>query len=232
VSIGALDTVVADDGISIGYDANTTGNLGISIGSGARADSLNAIAIGYQASVANRNEVSIGNSSTKIIGGYVNWAATSDGRVKQNVHENVPGLELIDRLRPVTYQYDVEAIEALHGRQIPDALKEAAAEKSNTTYTGFIAQEVAKTAKELNFDFSGVQIPDHEEEMYALRYAEFVVPLVKATQELHELVRVQQEMLVSQLNMLEGYRQQVDTLSARVELLEMGEAPYSVYSGN
>ena len=40
-------------------------------------------------------------------------------------------------------------------------------------------------ANELNFDFSGIDKPKNENDHYALRYAEFVVPLVKAVQELN-----------------------------------------------
>ena len=47
-----------------------------------------------------------------------------------------------------------------------------------------IAQEVEATAKKMNYDFSGVDAPKNGKDFYALRYAEFVVPLVKAVQEL------------------------------------------------
>jgi hypothetical protein len=60
-------------------------------------------------------------------------------------------------------------------------------------YTGFVAQDVEKAAKELGYDFSGVDAARNEKDLYGLRYAEFVVPLVKAVQELSkendELVR-------------------------------------------
>jgi hypothetical protein len=39
-------------------------------------------------------------------------------------------------------------------------------------------------ARKLNYDFSGVDKPKTEGGLYGLRYAEFVVPLVKAVQEL------------------------------------------------
>jgi hypothetical protein len=52
--------------------------------------------------------------------------------------------------------------------------------------TGFLAQDVAEAAREANYDFSGVDIPENDNELYSLRYAEFVVPLVKAVQELAE----------------------------------------------
>jgi phage gp37-like protein len=51
-------------------------------------------------------------------------------------------------------------------------------------YTGFVAQEVEEAAKALNYDFSGVDKPKNKEDFYGLRYGDFVVPLVKAVQEL------------------------------------------------
>jgi len=62
------------------------------------------------------------------------------------------------------------------------------AKKSNIRQTGFIAQEVEKVAKELGFDFSGVDIPENEDDYYGLRYAQFVVPLVKAVQEQQQMI--------------------------------------------
>ena len=57
-------------------------------------------------------------------------------------------------------------------------------EKSKIIQTGFIAQEVEAAAKALDFEFSGIDLPKNENDHYSLRYAEFVVPLVKAVQEL------------------------------------------------
>ena len=54
------------------------------------------------------------------------------------------------------------------------------------TTTGFIAQEVEAAAKNIGYDFSGVDAPKNEKDMYGLRYAEIVVPLVKAVQELNQ----------------------------------------------
>jgi hypothetical protein len=68
-------------------------------------------------------------------------------------------------------------------------------EKASIVYTGFLAQEVELAAQELNYQFSGVDAPKNEEDFYGLRYAEFVVPLVKAVQELAaENTRVQTEL--------------------------------------
>jgi hypothetical protein len=51
-------------------------------------------------------------------------------------------------------------------------------------HTGFIAQEVEKNAKECGFNFDGVRAPSNENDNYSVAYSQFVVPLVKAVQEL------------------------------------------------
>jgi len=51
--------------------------------------------------------------------------------------------------------------------------------------SGFIAQEVVKAANETGYDFNGVFVPSNENnENYSIAYSQFVVPLVKAVQEL------------------------------------------------
>ncbi len=52
----------------------------------------NASAVGYQAFNSASNQVRLGNSSVTSIGGYTNWSNISDGRVKKNIKQNVPGL--------------------------------------------------------------------------------------------------------------------------------------------
>jgi uncharacterized protein YlxW (UPF0749 family) len=51
-------------------------------------------------------------------------------------------------------------------------------------HTGFVAQEVEKAANELKYDFGAIDKPKNNKDLYGLRYSEFVVPLVKAVQEL------------------------------------------------
>jgi flagellar hook assembly protein FlgD len=58
--------------------------------------------------------------------------------------------------------------------------------KAAINYTGFIAQEVEGAAQKLNYDFSGVDKPKNNKDFYGLRYGDFVVPLVKAVQELSQ----------------------------------------------
>lgn len=111
------------------------------------------------------------------------------------------GLEFIMKLRPVTYNFELAKLSTLlkedieidkFGNEVSIPLsiemERAKSEKENIRYTGFVAQEVEESANELGFDFSGVEEPQNSQDMYRLRYAEFVVPLVKAMQEQQEMI--------------------------------------------
>jgi hypothetical protein len=189
-----------------GNTANGFGALeGNSLGSyntavGTRADInegsiTNSTIIGNNALAMASNQVRIGNSSVTSIGGYTDWTNISDGRVKKNIRENVPGLSFINKLKPITYNLDLDAADKIVQRPaiknkdaniIQPAQEDLAARqaKEQIVYTGLIAQDVEKAAKELNYDFSGVDAAKNDKDLYGLRYAEFVVPLVKAVQEL------------------------------------------------
>jgi trimeric autotransporter adhesin len=107
------------------------------------------------------------------------------------VKEDVPGLSFINQLRPVTYRLDREAINEYTGvnarreklREENPGAEFLTSDKYSPVTTGFIAQEVEAAAKKAGFDFSGVDKPENANDMYGLRYAEFVVPLVKDVQE-------------------------------------------------
>lgn len=73
-------------------------------------------------------------------------------------------------------------------------------------YTGFIAQEVEAAASKIGFNFSGVNKPKNDQDQYALRYASFVVPLVKAVQEQQAIINSQNK--------------KIDDLIKRIETLE------------
>jgi trimeric autotransporter adhesin len=66
--------------------------------------------------------------------------------------------------------------------------EQSSSDQEAIRYTGFIAQEVEKVANETGFDFSGVDEPKNDQDLYGLRYAEFVVPLVKAVQEQQAII--------------------------------------------
>jgi hypothetical protein len=194
-SMGAYNTALGYQSLT----ANTTGSLNTAVGANADVNSAaysNSSAFGYQALITASNQVRVGNSSVNSIGGYAGWTTLpSDKRVKQNIKENVPGLAFINKLRPVTYNLDINAIEQIvqlpsikdkQGKIIRPSADELLSrkEKEKIVYTGFVAQDVETAAKSLNYDFSGVDAPKNGKDLYGLRYSEFVVPLVKAVQEL------------------------------------------------
>lgn len=208
---------------SLGFNAmysNETGNHNVAIGyyagpTGTNPDLSNTIAIGSNTKVSSSNTVRIGNSSITSIGGYAPWTTLSDGRFKTNVKTNVPGIEFIMKLRPVTYNWDLHKLDEVTGT--PDSLylqnpslDEARSKKETLTQTGFIAQEVEEAAKACNYEFSGVIKPENKKSQYTLSYAEFVVPLVKAVQEQQEIINQQQETIQKLINDLNLLKQKLD----------------------
>ena len=71
--------------------------------------------------------------------------------------------------------------------------------------SGFIAQEVEAVVKKSGYVFSGVEGPKGENDPYTLRYAEFVVPLVKAIQELAEMADAREKEIDELKEILENY---------------------------
>ncbi|MEP6793097.1 MAG: proprotein convertase P-domain-containing protein [Saprospiraceae bacterium] len=165
---------------------NTTGTANTAVGCGAflnGANFSNSTAVGYFASITASNQVRLGNTSVSSIGGYEPWTDLSDSRFKNNIKDNVVGIEFIKKLKPVTYQLDVAKLNVF--LNIPDSLRDVNSEsiKTHEIRHGFLAQDVEKAANSLGFDFNGVDKPKNEQDPYGLRYSVFVVPLVKAVQE-------------------------------------------------
>jgi trimeric autotransporter adhesin len=201
VSLGANSDATSLGSIALGKDAQATINdYACALGYNADASGLHSVAIGYNSIVTSDDEIVFGNSAILSIGGYQNWSNLSDARFKTNISENVPGLEFIQKLRPVTYQVDIDKLNS--HLKVPKHNGDISKAK-NIIHTGFIAQEVEQAAKELNFDFNGIQRPGNEKGHYGLRYATFVVPLVKAIQEQQKLIedlKDNEAMLLQEIN--------------------------------
>ncbi len=165
---------------ALGNHANTTGST-----------YNNNTALGAYTDCTASNQVRIGSWEVSSIGGYSNWSNISDLRFKNNIKEDVEGLSFIQKLRTVTYNINLHAIDdffAEHYNERDSSNYEGKYDREQIRYTGFIAQEVEEAARELGYDFSGVDKPKNEDDFYGLRYAEFVVPLVKGMQEQQELI--------------------------------------------
>ena len=179
-----------------GYNSgisNTTGRYNTYLGYGANAGGNNyyhCTAIGYNAVVTDTNAVWIGSSTGSKIGGWLPWFSPSDGRFKTNIQENVKGLEFICKLRPITYQMNTKQLDDFIIQNMPDSIKTMHqstmnfAPSSAIIHSGFIAQEVDSVANVCGYVSSIVHRPANNTDPYTMAYSEFVVPLVKAVQEL------------------------------------------------
>ncbi len=211
---------------AVGHDAlqfNVLGDNNTAVGTYAGPSSLdtnltNTTALGYQARTTASNQVRIGNALVTSIGGYAPWTNLSDARFKNEKEDGrVPGLDFVLRLRPVVYQVDIARLNDFLG--IPDSLRDPEAEQlhSTFTHTGFMAQEVLRLLDSLGYkDFDVVDyVPGDDNTPYGLRYALFVVPLVKAIQEQQQQITELKADLAERDRRLARLEQQVQQLQNR-----------------
>jgi hypothetical protein len=169
---------------------NTAGTNNTFIGfyAGASSSNLtNATAIGTGAIANADNSVMIGNTDVTSIGGQVSWSTFSDRRLKHSFQESELGLNFILSLKPVSYEYKASG-------------------QAGIRYTGLIAQDVEKSLKKLNTQFSGLVRPKNKNDFYSIRYGDFVVPLIKSIQEQQEQInqlKSENEMLLERIEKLE-----------------------------
>ncbi len=171
---------------------------------------FNSTALGFLATPTASNQIRLGNGSVTSIGGQVSYTTFSDGRFKKNIKQNVPGLAFINQLKPITYTLDITGIKQFKGEDKKDntaIAKANDAQNEKTIHTGFVAQDVEATAKKMNYDFDGVDPAKNAKDLYGLRYSEFVVPLVKAVQELskqNDSLKTQNQQLSLRLDKIEA----------------------------
>lgn len=180
-------------------DFGATGSNNTFLGHQADANGIytNAAAIGRGAVVTASNTMYYGNASVTHCYTAGIWQG-SDERFKFNVNENVSGLDFIKRLRPVTYQMNTAELDAFLRANMPqseDSTGEGTTDlgldfgpSMEMIHAGFIAQEVEEAAAQSGFVSSIVSTPRHDNDHYALSYAQFVVPLVKAVQEQQDTI--------------------------------------------
>jgi hypothetical protein len=133
------------------------------------------------------------------------WASngtiqTSDAREKNTIQESALGLDFINLLRPVSYKWNEghkEIVKQVYrdaqGNEC-DASAEGAiraevvteSRPGTRTHWGLIAQEVKAAVDSVGVDFGGwvLSNKDDTESQQALRYDQFIAPLIKAVQEL------------------------------------------------
>ncbi len=96
-------------------------------------------------------------------------------------------MEFINKLRPVIYNTSVDAFAKWKQKNYGEKDTtncEGKYDIEKIRFTGFLAQEVETTTKSVGYDFSGIDKPKNDKDFYGWPYAAFVLPLVRAVQEL------------------------------------------------
>jgi trimeric autotransporter adhesin len=182
--------------ILIGYGAGTTtvsGTGNVVLGTGANTGnggSVNRIVLGAGVDGTSDNRITIGSSSNKaeldLNGSDTSWAASSDERLKENIQETTAGLNFINDLRPVTFDWkkkkDITP-------DLENYFKEDSEERihgdEGITYHGFIAQETQAVIDNHPEIKNGLGLIKSREDGVLTAAPSSLVPvLVKAIQEL------------------------------------------------
>ncbi len=177
----------AEDNVAVGMNAGdiiTTGSDNTIIGHNADVDANSRagciiIGSGLSLNTASDNVVEIGNDTNSMTydldGGDI--TVTSDVRTKKNIKDTKLGLEFINKLRPVTYQTKSSSD---YPKEFD--IQNPSKKSSGKTWDGLIAQEVKQVMDEMNVEFSGWEVGINTKQRLA--YGKFVMPLIKAIQEL------------------------------------------------
>lgn len=190
---GANNTAIGANTVAV--NGSTFCTL-VGTGASTTASITNSTALGAGATAGTSNTIVLGNSSITSLVCNTAIITPSDSRLKTDVREDVPGLSLINRLRPITYVRK-------QAEDVPESMV------SLIRHSGFIAQEVEQAANEIDFDFDAVSTPKDESDIYRLAYSIFVVPLVKAVQE-------QQAIIEENKASIQELRNEIEELKARL----------------
>ena len=173
--------------IGMGYGAGATlvdgsGNIIIGQASDVSSSSgANQTAIGYGITCTGDNDIALGNTSVDSIKGQVSFGTYSDVRIKKDITDTNIGLDFINQLKPRKFK-------RVSPKDYPEEIRNNF-EKENgvlkhpdAVVDGMIAQEVKEIMDSMGVSFSGWHENDNTKQ--ELQYATFVMPLIKAVQEL------------------------------------------------
>ena len=191
VGVGALSSIT--DGQ---YNTCLGGNAGDTIGNGAYnimigvATDVSAQNANYQYVMGHnivataQNQFTFGKASNIVQNEFdtdAAWTRTSDVRKKRNIKNDILGLDFINKLKPVTFQWKPS-------NEFPKEWNEYSEENNmdlDTTMHGMIAQDVKQALDDVGVDtFGGWK--EREDGSQVISREMFVTPLIKAVQELTE----------------------------------------------
>jgi hypothetical protein len=184
VSTGTQNTLLG----GLAGDTVTTGGNNTLVGYDVdcASDAFNAIGLGHGIS-SSSDHFKFGKASNVVSNNFTanaSFSRSSDERWKKDIATNTDcGLDFIKALRTVTYKWKAPS-------ELDASLSEHDSNKTSADYTnkmyGFIAQEVKQAMDDNSVtDFAGWVVDEtSEDDKQGISYEMFVVPLVKAIQEL------------------------------------------------
>ena len=186
VGVSALySSASGNDNTALGSEAGysmSTGTNNTLLGRSSGNDAL--ITVSTQS-----NHVVLGNNSTTTLYCKTNVINTSDARDKTNIKAIAVGLDYIQKLKPVTFNFDDRGW--YPEGQAPDGSKACSINR-----VGFLAQDILATEQDLGLPFNHVINTDYPEKL-AIIPSNIVPILVNAIKELSAQVAALQESCAS-----------------------------------
>ncbi|MCB0709945.1 MAG: tail fiber domain-containing protein, partial [Chitinophagaceae bacterium] len=154
-----------------------------------------------------------------VIEGQVAWSFPSDARFKYNIKADVPGLDFIKQLKPVTYYFDADKLANYTKTGVLTNSDAHTASFTGTPqlHTGFLAQDVEKVANSLGYDFDGIHKPANDHDHYSLSYSQFIMPLVKAVQQQQKMIEEQKQTNLNQQKIIEEMQKEIQLLKEKIK---------------
>jgi len=189
VGTGAGELITAgDECVSIGYDSDCAADIqrAIAIGPFAIASATDSICIGNNTNNGTTRTVKFGDAGNSVksadwdSSGTIAWTGTSDVRKKRNIKDTTLGLEFINELRPVTFQWKPQ-------NEVPKEWQHYSETNSwdiEKVHHGFIAQEVKEVLDKYDAPDSVAGWNKDRDGMERLGESKLITPLIKAFQEL------------------------------------------------
>jgi hypothetical protein len=194
-----MNTAAGEHNTALGYQAGdviTSGSYNICIGNltdPSANSSTHQIVIGYNITGGEDNQFTFGKASNVVQNEFdtdANWTRTSDRRKKRNIEDDTLGLEFINNLRTVTHQWKPS-------NEFPEEWDEYSEENTmnlDAVMHGMIAQEVKEALDKSGCDtFGGWK--ERSDGSQTVSREMFVIPLIKAVQELSAEVKELKEKL-------------------------------------
>jgi hypothetical protein len=146
--------------------------------------------------------LSVNGTADKIGGGT--WATFSDKRVKSDIKPFTDGLDLLMKLKPVTFKYN----------------EKSGYSDMNKTFVGFIAQDVEKVAPYMVSSYDDSEGPSGLKDKRQFDESALSKIMLNAIQEQQVMIQEQQKLIDAFKEINENHQKSIEKLSIEIEQLK------------